>query len=53
MKLEKTKWILENYDEASKIGKNARDFALNEFTADKFSERILHVWKNLQNNTIV
>jgi hypothetical protein len=51
--VEKTKWILENYDEASKIGKNARDFALNEFTADKFSERILHVWKNLQNNTIV
>ena len=51
--VEKTKWILENYDEASKIGKNARDFALKEFTAEKFSERILYVWKNLQNNTIV
>ena len=51
--VDKTKWILENYDEALMIAKNARDFALQEFTAAKFSERILHVWKNLQNNAIV
>jgi hypothetical protein len=42
-----TKWILENPNLAAKIAENARNFAVKEFTPQKFAQRILYVWKNL------
>ena len=34
--IEKIDYIIQNYDEATSVGKNAKDFILSNFSADNF-----------------
>lgn len=46
--LEQIKWVQENPQKSLEIANNAFQFAINNFTDDKISERIYYVYNNLQ-----
>lgn len=45
--LEQVLWMQNNYEKSLEIANNAYEFAINNFTLDKFLDRVYYVYKNI------